>query len=174
MKVASRVALLLVILSPFVFLLATDFVREAPQPRPSPRPRPAPFRICPDVSVEGLPGELVLKDKELRNLGENVMGRSIQYTGGRQRVWVAVGFDVLDSLEDLDFTDETTSIVGGRRVTISTTDIISAHRLKAGTWEDTRFEAPCDQFTVIAWNLGEKAFLGVVGGVEVTPRESEL
>lgn len=172
MKAASRVALLLVILSPFVFLLATDFVREAPQPRPSPRPRPAPFRICPDVSVGGLPGEFVLKDKELRNLGENVMGRSIQYTGGRQQVWVAVGFDVLDSLEDLDFTEEMTSIVGSRRVTISTTDIISAHRLKAGTWEDTRFESPCDQFTVVGWNLGEKAFLGVVGGVEVTPPES--
>lgn len=114
----------------------------------------------------------MLKDKELRNLGENVMGRSIHYTGGRQRAWVAVGFDVLDSLEDLDFTEETTSIVGGRRVTISTTDIISAHRLRAGTWEDTRFESPCDQFTVVAWNLGEKAFLGVVGGVEVTPPES--
>jgi hypothetical protein len=172
MKVASRVTLLFVILSPFLFLLATDFVRDAPQPRPSPRPRPAPFRFCPDVSVGGLPGELVLKDKELRNLGQNVMGRSIQYTGGRQRVWVAVGFDVLDALEDLDFTEETTSIVDGHRVTISTTDIISAHRLKAGTWEDTRFESPCDQFTVVAWNLGEKAFLEVVDGVEVTPPQA--
>lgn len=115
---------------------------------------------------------MVLKDKELRNLGENVMGRSIEYTGGRQRVWVAVGFDVLDALEDLDFTEETTSIVGGRRVTISTTDIISAHRLRAGTWEDTRFEPPCDQFTVVAWNVGERSFLDIVGGVEVTPPAS--
>ena len=172
MKVASRIALFFVIVSPFVFLLATDFVRDAPQPRPSPRPRPAPFRFCPDVSVGGLPGEVVLKDKELRNLGENVMGRSIQYTGGRQRVWVAVGYDVLDALEDLDFTEETNSIVGEHMVTISTTDILSAHRLKAGTWADTRFESPCDQFTVVAWNLGEKAFLAVVGGVKVTPPES--
>jgi hypothetical protein len=168
MKGPWRFLLLLVVLSPFVFLFATGFFeREAPEPRPSPRPRPAPFRFCPEVRVKTLPQGLVLKDRDLRNLGDNVMGRSIQYSAGSQRLWVAVGFDVLDSLEDLDFTEESTTAVGGRRVTISTTDIISAHRLQAGTWQDARFDPPCDQFTVVAWNLGKKEFFDIVAGVGV-------
>jgi hypothetical protein len=168
MKGPWRSLLLLVVLSPFVFLFATGFFeREAPKPRPSPRPRPAPFRFCPEVQVKTLPQGLVLRDRDLRNLGDNVMGRSIQYSGGGQRVWVAVGFEVLDSLEDLDFTEESTTSVAGRQVTISTTNVLSGHRLRAGAWEDPRFESPCNRFTVVAWNLGKKAFLDIVGGVGV-------
>lgn len=170
MKGPWRFALGVVILSPFVFLFATGFFdREIPEPRLSPPPRPAPFRFCPKVRVKVLPDGLILRDRELRNLGDNVMGRSLQYSGGRQRVWVAVGFEVLDSLEDLDFTQETTTGVAGRRVTISTTDVLSGHRLRAGAWEDPRFEPPCDRFTVVAWNLGRKEFLDIVGGVNVRP-----
>lgn len=170
MKGPWRFVLGVVVLSPFVFLFATGFFdREIPEPRPSPPPRPAPFRFCPEVRVKVVPDGLILRDRELRNLGDNVMGRSIQYSGGRQRVWVAVGFEVLDSLEDLDFTQETTTGVAGRRVTISTTDVLSGHRLRAGAWEDPRFEPPCDRFTVVAWNLGRKEFLEIVGGVNVRP-----
>jgi hypothetical protein len=170
MKGPWRFALGVVVLSPFVFLFATGFFdREIPEPRPSPPPRPAPFRFCPEVRVKVVPDGLILRDRELRNLGDNVMGRSIQYSGGRQRVWVAVGFEVLDSLEDLDFTQETATGVAGRRVTISTTDVLSGHRLRAGAWEDPRFEPPCDRFTVVAWNLGRKEFLDIVGGVNVRP-----
>lgn len=170
MKGPWRFSLGVVVLSPFVFLFATGFFdREIPEPRPSPPPRPAPFRFCPQVRVKVLPDGLILRDRELRNLGDNVMGRSIQYSGGRQRVWVAVGFEVLDSLEDLDFTQETTTGVPGQRVTISTTDILSGHRLRAGAWEDPRFEPPCDRFTVVAWNLGRKDFLDIVGGINVRP-----
>jgi hypothetical protein len=170
MKGPWRFALGVVVLSPFVFLFATGFFdREIPEPRPSPPPRPVPFRFCPEVRVKVVPDGLILRDRELRNLGDNVMGRSIQYSGGRQRVWVAVGFEVLDSLEDLDFTQETATGVAGRRVTISTTDVLSGHRLRAGAWEDPRFEPPCDRFTVVAWNLGRKEFLDIVGGVNVRP-----
>jgi hypothetical protein len=110
--------------------------------------------------------------RELRNLGENVMGRSIQYTGRGQRVWVGVGFEVLDALEDLDFTEESMEIVGGRRVNVTTTDIIAAHRIRAGVWEDERFEPPCDEFTVVTWNLTEKAFIDVLDGVRTVYGES--
>jgi hypothetical protein len=170
MKATWRLLLLLAILSPFAVLTMFDlFIRNEPQPRPTASPRAVPFRICPPVRVEHVPEGLALKDSELRNLGGNVMGRSIQYTGGRQRVWVAVGFEVLDSLEDLDFTRESTRAVGGRTVTISTTDVLSGHRLRAGAWEDGRFETPCDRFTVVAWNLDRDAFLDVVNGVSVAP-----
>jgi hypothetical protein len=168
-----RFLLLLAILSPFAILLMFDLlIRESPKPRPTPEPRAAPFRLCPDVRVDRLPQGLVLRDRDLRNLGENVMGRSIQYQGGAQRVWVAVGYEVLGALEDLDFTDESVQVVRGRRVKITTTDIISAHRIRAGVWEDARFESPCDEFTVVTWNLPRRAFLDVVGGVSIVSGES--
>lgn len=168
MKRARRYLVLVAILSPFAVLLLFDpFIRDVPEPRPAASPRAVPFQICPEVRVERLPDGLVLRDRELRNLGGNVMGRSIQYTGGRQRVWVAVGFEVLDSLEDLDFTQETTASIRGRRVTISTTDVLSGHRLRAGAWEDARFDSPCSRFTVVVWNLGKKDFLDIVSGVTV-------
>jgi hypothetical protein len=161
-----RVAIIMLIVSPLAFLLMTDlFVRTEPRPRPSPSPRPVPFRFCPDVSVRAVPTDLSLKNKELRNLGENVMGRSIEYVGRLRRIWVAVGFDVLDTLEDLDFTVESTSHVDGRRVSISSTDILSGHRLRAGTWQEARFDPPCDEFTVVTWNLTRNEFVRVVSGV---------
>lgn len=168
MKRARRYVVLAAILSPFAVLLLFDpFIRDVPEPRPAASPRAVPFEICPEVRVERLPHGLVLQDKELRNLGGNVMGRSIQYAGGRQRVWIAVGFEVLDSLEDLDFTQESAASIGGRRITISTTDVLSGHRLRAGAWEDPRFDSPCSRFTVVVWNLGEKEFLDIVRGVRV-------
>jgi hypothetical protein len=115
---------------------------------------------------------LALIKRDLRNLGENVMGRSIQYTGQSQRVWVAVGYDVLDGLEDLDFTEESHLTVGEREVNITTTDIISAHRVRAGTWQDERFEPPCDEFSVVTWNLTRKKFIDVVDSVKVVYGES--
>jgi hypothetical protein len=172
MKALARFGLFLLILSPLAFLLVSDPVRRAPDPRPSPSPRKAEFRVCPGVAVRSVPRGLGLVRRELRNLGQNVMGRSIQFGGRGQRVWVAVGFDVLDSLEDLDFTEESVESVGSRRVNITTTDIISAHRIRAGAWQDERFEPPCDEFTVVAWNLTEKTFLDVLGGVRVVYGES--
>jgi hypothetical protein len=166
MKLVLRVGLFLIVVSPLAFVLTTDlFVRTEPRQRPSASPRPIPFRFCPDVSVEAVPSGLSLTNKELRNLGQNVMGRSIEYVGGLQRIWVAVGFDVLDTLEDLDFTEESTSQVDGRTVRISTTDILSGHRLRAGTWEEERFDPPCDEFTVVTWNLTGNEFVRVVSGV---------
>jgi hypothetical protein len=174
MKSPWRFLLLLAILSPFAFLFATGFFeREIPRPRPSPRPRPAAFRVCQGVSVGGLPQGSVLVERDLRNLGENVMGRSIQYSAGLRRVWVGVGYEVLDALEDLDFTQESTSDVRGRRVKISATDILSGHRLRAGVWEDERFQSPCDEFTVVTWNLSTKEFHKVLRGIEVVSPESQ-
>jgi hypothetical protein len=95
------------------------------------------------------------------------MGRSIEYVGGSRRIWVAVGFDVLDTLEDLDFTEDATSQVDGRRVSISSTDILSGHRLRAGTWAEERFDPPCDEFTVVTWNLTRNEFVRVVSGVTI-------
>jgi hypothetical protein len=122
--------------------------------------------------VRNVPRGLALIKRDLRNLGENVMGRSIQYTGRTQRVWVAVGYDVLDSLEDLDFTEESALTVGNRRVNVTTTDIIAAHRVRAGTWQDERFEPPCDEFSVVTWNLTEKKFIDVLDSVKVVYGES--
>jgi hypothetical protein len=174
MKGPWRFVLGVVVLSPFVFLFATGFFeREVPEPRPSPRPRPATFRVCQGVSVGGLPKGLVLVERDLRNLGENVMGRSIQYSAGLRRVWVGVGYEVLDALEDLDFTQESTSDVRGRPVKISETDILSGHRLRAGVWEDERFQSPCDEFTVVTWNLSTKEFHRVLRSIEVVSPESQ-
>lgn len=173
MKVLARVGFLLLVVSPLSFLLVSDPVRRVPEPRPTPEPRPASFRVCQGVSVEALPEGLVLVKRDLQNLGENVMGRSIQYSGGLRRVWVGVGYEVLDALEDLDFTQESTSNVRGRRVKISTTDILSGHRLRAGVWEDERFQAPCDEFTIVTWNLSTKEFLNVLRGIEVLYPESQ-
>jgi hypothetical protein len=174
MKGPWRFLLLLVVISPFAFLFAAGFFeREDPRPRPSPRARPAAFRVCQEVSVEGLPKGLVLVERDLRNLGQNVMGRSIQYSGGVRRVWVGVGYEVLEGLEDLDFTQETTSEVRGRQVRISATDILSGHRLRAGVWGDERFQSPCDEFTVVTWNLSAKEFLNVLRGIEVVSPDSQ-
>jgi hypothetical protein len=84
-----------------------------------------------------------------------------------------VGYEVLDALEDLDFTQESTSDVRGRQVKISATDILSGHRLRAGVWEDQRFESPCDELTVVAWNLSPKQFLKVLRGIDVLSPESQ-
>jgi hypothetical protein len=174
MKGPWRFLLPLVIVSPFAFLFATGFFeREVPEPRPSPPPRPAAFRVCQEVSVGGLPKGLALVERDLRNLGQNVMGRSIQYSGGLRRVWVGVGYEVLDNLEDLDFTQETTSNVRGRQVRISSTDILSGHRLRAGVWGDERFRSPCDEFTLVTWNLSTKEFLNVLRGIEIAAPESQ-
>lgn len=172
MKVFLRVGLPLMVVSPLAFLLFSDPVKRVPEPRPTPEPRPASFRVCQGVTVEAVPEGLVLVKRDLRNLGENVMGRSIQYSSGLRRVWVGVGYEVLDALEDLDFTQESTSNVRGRRVKISVTDILSDHRLRAGVWEDKRFRAPCDEFTVVAWNLSTREFLDVLRGIEVAYPES--
>jgi hypothetical protein len=174
MKGHWRFLLLLAVLSPVAFLFAFGFFeREVPQSLPSPRPRPALFRVCQGVSVGGLPKGSVLVERDLRNLGENVMGRSIQYSAGLRRVWVGVGYEVLDTLEDLDFTQDSTSVVRGRRVKISATDILSGHRLRAGVWQDERFQSPCDEFTVVTWNLSSKQFLKVLRGIEVVSPESQ-
>lgn len=168
-----RLLLVLAILSPFAVLLMFDlFIRDAPEPRPAPSPRPAEFRVCPGVAVRSVPDGMAVIRRELKNLGENVMGRSIEYSGGGRRVWLAVGFDVLDTLEDLDFTDESVRTIGQRRVSITTTDIISAHRIRAGAWLDERFEPPCDEFTLVTWNLPEETFRDVLIGVRVSHGES--
>lgn len=165
MKLVWRITLLLLIVSPLAFILLFDAFRRVPEARPSPSPRPIAFSFCPDIFVKPPPKGLILRNRELHNLGGNVMGRSLQFSAGPRRVWVAVGFDVLDALEDLDFTEESTAEVNGRRVRISATDVLSGHRLRGGTWEDSRFESPCDEFTVVAWNVNQKEFLRLLRGV---------
>ena len=162
----------LLIVSPLAFLLATDPIRRAAEPLPTPSSRPAAFRVCPGLALRAVPEGMVLERRELRNLGGNVMGRSIQYSGPGQRVWVAVGFEVFEVLDDLDFTDGTVEVVGGRRVRVTSTDIISTSRIKAAAWDDERFEPPCDEFTVVTWNLTRKKFISVVDSVKVVYGES--
>jgi hypothetical protein len=172
MRFLARMGFFLLIVSPLAFLLVTDPIRRTPEPRPTPPPRPAAFRVCPGLAIGAVPEGMVLERRELRNLGENVMGRSIQYSRPGQRVWVAVGFEVFEELDDLDFTDGTVEMVGGRRVRLTTTNIISTSRIRAAAWDDERFEPPCDEFTVVAWNLAKKKFIDVVDSVKVVYGES--
>lgn len=131
-----------------------------------PARRPA-FRLCPQVSLRDPARRFALVDAELPNLGGNVMGRSLTYRDGPRRLSVNVGFDILDALEDLDFETTGSLRIGGRDVVLLASDALPRERLLAAVWEDARFQPPCDEFKVVAWNLEEGDLIGLLREVEV-------
>ncbi|MEK6276332.1 MAG: hypothetical protein AABM30_13525 [Actinomycetota bacterium] len=93
------------------------------------------------------------------------MGRSLTYGDGAREVGLHIGFDVIESLEDLDFLTSAPVNVNGRNVRILTPSLPRGRLLAASWVEDLK--PPCDRLTVIASNTGRSELLDIVRAVEV-------
>lgn len=126
------------------------------------------FRFCPRLSVQrgALPPRMEQRDSSLENLGGNLMGRTVTYGDGRRQATVSVGFDALDTYEDLDFEGRQRRI-GERDVTVLVPTAISTGTLRAATWEEAGLEPPCNAVTVVTKSLREGELLRLVRGLEL-------
>lgn len=95
---------------------------------------------------------MVLVDRSLPNLGDGVLGRLEVYEAGLTGLQVAVGFDILDEYEDLDFVSEPVDL-DGREVVLWTSEALAGGRLVAMTWEQTADRSPCSGRTIVGSNV---------------------
>jgi len=138
---------------------------QAPAPIP-PATRPARFVRCPDIVLSTMPAGFSKTDSSVEALYGNHMGYVITYSGpgGRRQLKTFSGVNLLDALDDLDFT--------GRHVWVGGRDFI-LHRTMAipdmvvAEVETAPYEAPCDNLFVQSRHLSQSQVLDVLRGLQV-------
>lgn len=115
-------------------------------------PRPDRYSACPPAGIEPQ-SPMRLVDRGLPNLGDGMMGRRELYVGIGVQLEIAVGVDVLDAYEDLDFETQDAT-VGGLPAVVSTAGAFgTADRLVVVTWSEPSLRPPCDVFSLIGTNI---------------------
>lgn len=115
-------------------------------------PRPDRYSTCAPPGIEP-PSPMRLVDRELPNIGGGVMGRRELYAGVGVQLEVAVGVDVLDAYEDLDFETQDVT-VGGLPAVVSTAGAFgTADKLVVVTWSEPLPKSPCGEFSLVGTNI---------------------
>lgn len=138
--------------------------------RSQPLPRTAGYEICPDVDAELLrPYRHV--DRKLPNLGGNLLGRSLEFMHRGRQVEVHVGYDVLDSLEDLDFEEIARLRLHGTEISVRRAAALPPGSAPiAAVWDDDRFEpAACQELTVVGRGLPAQELAAIVSKITIKP-----
>lgn len=122
--------------------------------------RPARYVTCPTSGITP-PGSMVLVDRSLPNLGGGVLGRVEVYEAAGAELQIAVGVDVLDRYDDLDFATETTD-VQGRPATVSTAAALGRlDQLVIVTWDEPAEVAACTSRALVGSNLPARELLAI-------------
>jgi hypothetical protein len=132
---------------------------EAPAPE-----RAAGYRFC-KVWVAPLPAGLALRDRQLRNLGGNVMGESVTYTGGGRKLQVHIGYDALGAADDLDFAERGTTYNKGRAFTLLQSAGLPS--IRAAYADEAGPQPPCNALTVFTTRFSPAELVAVLGAVRV-------
>ena len=140
-----------------------------PTPAPTIPPavtRAVSFTRCPDITLTTMPPGLTKTDSVVEALYGNHMGAVVTYAtaDGRRQLKTYSGVDLLDLLDDLDFTTSTAR-VGGREFVLHRTtaipDMLVAQVEAAGR------QPPCDNLFVQSRHLSRGQVLEVLGGLEL-------
>jgi hypothetical protein len=138
----------------------------ASAPIPPASTRPAAFARCPDIALTTLPPGLSKTDSVVEALYGNHMGYVITYAAAdrRRQLKTYSGVDLMDVLDDLDFTTSDVR-VGGRDFVLHRTtaipDMVVAEVGAAGQ------RPPCDNVFVQSRHLPTGQVLEVLRGLEL-------
>jgi hypothetical protein len=147
-------------------LVACGAPPSAPAPIPSAATRPATFTRCPDIALTTVPAGLTKTDSVVEALHGNHMGYVVTYAAAdeRRQLKTFSGVDLLDLLDDLDFSAQHVR-VGGRDFVLHRTaaipDMLVAEVEAAG------YEPPCDNLFVQSRHLPRGQVLEVLRGLEL-------
>jgi hypothetical protein len=147
-------------------LLAACGPAPAPAPIPPAATRPVAFTRCPDIALTIVPPGLTKTNSVVEALYGNHMGNVITYAtaDGRRQLKTYSGVDLLDVLDDLDFSARAVR-VGGRDFVLHRTtaipDMLVAEVEAAGQ------RPPCDNLFVQSRHLPRGQVLEVLRGLEL-------
>jgi hypothetical protein len=149
-----------------VLLVACGAPASAPAPIPSAATRPATFTRCPDIALTMVPAGLTRTDSVVEALYGNHMGYVITYAAadGRRQLKTYSGVDLLDVLDDLDFSARAIR-VGGRGFVLHRTTAIPD--MLVAEVEAAGYEPPCDNLFVQSRYLPRGQVLEVLRGLEL-------
>jgi hypothetical protein len=138
----------------------------APAPIPPAATRPAAFARCPDIVLTTMPPGLTKTDSVVEALYGHHMGYVISYATAdrRRQLKTFSGVDLLDALDDLDFSARAVRV--GRRDfvlhrTTAIPDMLVAEVEAAG------HRPPCDNLFVLSRHLPRGQVLEVLRGLEL-------
>ena len=138
----------------------------APAPIPPAATRPAAFTRCPDIALTIMPPGLTKTDSVVEALYGNHMGYVITYATAdrRRQLKTFSGVDLLDALDDLDFSASAVR-VGGRDFVLHRTTAIPD--MLVAEVEAAGHQPPCDNLFVQSRHLPRSQVLDVLRGLEL-------
>jgi hypothetical protein len=147
-----------------VLIMALWLGRQESGPPPTAKPRTAGAVFCPKVLL-GPQAGLPIADRQLRNLGEGLMGETVTYRVGEGIFEIHVGFEAFEALEDLDFTPQGIVSLGGRRFELSKAAGVPKP-LWAATFDLGRGPEGCREVTLIGDNVEGGRFRTLLAALE--------
>lgn len=148
----------------YALVRITDFGAEGTARERDRLPEASAPDFCPRYDATTLPPQFVLRTRIVRNLGNDVMGRSYVYGDGRRAVEVHVGFDALDLYEDLDFVGRPVDS-GGVDRTLHVPSSLGSGGFLGLTWDEPDEEGPCAELTLIGRRVDQSTLLDVAAGL---------
>jgi len=138
----------------------------ASTPIPPAVTRPAAFTRCPDIVLATMPPGLTKTDSVVQALYGNHMGYVITYStvDRRRQLKTYSGVDLLDALDDLDFSARDVR-VGGRDFVLHRTTAIPD--MLVAEVEAAGHQPPCDNLFVQSRHLPRSQVLDVLRGLEL-------
>lgn len=138
----------------------------APAPIPPAATRPAAFTRCPDIALTTVPPGLTKTDSVVEALYGNHMGYVITYAtaDGRRQLKTYSGVDLLDLLDDLDFSARAVR-VGGREFVLHRTAAIPD--MLVAEVQGAPYAAPCDNLFVQSRHLSRSQVVGILRGLQL-------
>jgi len=135
-------------------------------PIPPASTRPAAFVRCPDIVLATMPPGLTKTDSVVQALYGNHMGYVITYStvDRRRQLKTYSGVDLLDALDDLDFSARDVR-VGGRDFVLHRTTAIPD--MLVAEVEAAGHQPPCDNLFVQSRHLPRSQVLDVLRGLEL-------
>jgi hypothetical protein len=134
--------------------------------RKLPQPASGVAVSCPRLVSEQLPVGMARVASHTRNLGGGVFGESTIYSDGAREVSFHIGYEVIEKLEDLDFSQSETQI-GSRRVTLYESRALPPGVMVAAEWETSVGPPKCSLVTVLTKEFSRAEFERVVAGLQV-------
>jgi hypothetical protein len=139
---------------------------QGPAPIPPAPTRPAAFVRCADIVLTTMPQGFRKTDSSVEALYDNHMGYVITYSDpdGRRQLKTYSGVELLDVLDDLDFTGQDVR-VGGRNLILHRTTAIPD--MLVAEVEAAPYQAPCDNLFIQSRHLARSQMLDVLNGLEL-------
>jgi hypothetical protein len=134
--------------------------------RELPKPATGVAVTCPKLVSEQLPAGMARVASHTRNLGGGVFGESTIYSDGSREVSFHIGYEIIEKLEDLDFSQSETQI-GSRRVTLYEAKALPPGAMVAAAWETDLGPSRCSAVTVLTKEFSRAEFDRVVAGLQL-------